>query len=135
MVIDSHTHIREGNEDIGAFLAGMDEAGVDMAVVSPIAPVELGFHDNKYIAELVKEHPDRIIGYASVHPADLNALDELRAYRRSMHRLRHSHPGAHGAGLFERIEDDLQQFCGYRRVSHSLSRGKADYRPRPSLWH
>ncbi|MFR8518800.1 MAG: amidohydrolase family protein, partial [Emergencia timonensis] len=78
MVIDSHTHIREGNEDIGAFLAGMDEAGVDMAVVSPIAPVELGFHDNKYIAELVKEHPDRIIGYASVHPADLNALDELR---------------------------------------------------------
>lgn len=55
MVIDSHTHIREGNEDIGAFLAGMDEAGVDMAVVSPIAPVELGFHDNKYIAKLVKD--------------------------------------------------------------------------------
>lgn len=78
MIIDSHTHIRAGNDDIGAFLNGMDEAGVDMAVVSPIAPVELGFHDNEYIAKLVKQYPDRIIGYASVHPADENAVDHLR---------------------------------------------------------
>lgn len=78
MVIDSHTHIRAGNEDIGAFIKGMDEAGVDMSVVCPIAPVELGFHDNEYVAKLVKQHPDRIIGYASVHPADQSALDELR---------------------------------------------------------
>lgn len=78
MIIDSHTHIREGNDDISAFLKGMDEAGVDMSIVSPIAPVTLGFHDNAYVAGLVKQYPDRIIGYCSVHPADANALDELR---------------------------------------------------------
>lgn len=78
MIIDSHTHIREGNDDISAFLKGMDEAGVDMSIVSPIAPVTLGFHDNAYVAGLVRQYPDRIIGYCSVHPADANALDELR---------------------------------------------------------
>lgn len=78
MIIDSHTHIRAGNDDIGAFINGMDEAGVDMSVISPIAPAELGFMDNEYIAKLVKQYPDRIIGYASVHPSDENAVDQLR---------------------------------------------------------
>ena len=78
MIIDSHTHIRAGNNNISNFLKGMDEAGVDMSVVCPIAPVELGFMDNKYVADLVKQHPDRFIGYCSVHPSDKNALDELR---------------------------------------------------------
>ncbi len=78
MVIDSHTHIRAGNDDIGAFINGMDEAGVDMSVVCPIAPESLGFHDNEYTAKLVKQYPSRIIGYASVHPVMNNALDELR---------------------------------------------------------
>ena len=78
MIIDSHTHIRAGNNNISSFLKGMDEAGVDMSVVCPIAPVELGFMDNKYVADLVKQYPDRFIGYCSVHPSDKNALDELR---------------------------------------------------------
>lgn len=38
----------------------------------------LGFHDNEYTAKLVKQYPNRIIGYASVHPVMNNALDELR---------------------------------------------------------
>lgn len=78
MVIDSHTHFRADNEDIKPFLKGMDEAGVDMAIICPIAPVELGYQDNSSVAALVRQHPDRLIGYASVTIKDADAVDQLR---------------------------------------------------------
>lgn len=82
MIIDFHTHIWNTQlEDVAQFIDGLDEGGVDKAVVAPIAP----YMSNDDVARKAEEHPDRIIGFASVVPFSettgiprLDPADELR---------------------------------------------------------
>lgn len=65
MIIDFHTHIWNTQlDDVDTFIRGLDEHGVDMACVLPIAP----YMSNADVAALVEKHPDRLIGFASVVP-------------------------------------------------------------------
>ena len=70
MVIDFHVHVREGKGEIKNLLAAMDAYGIDMAVIHPIASENkvLGYGDNSFVGKLVKDYPDRLMGFASVLP-------------------------------------------------------------------
>ncbi len=73
MKIDAHIHSfldetslfysypKRSDKDIIAYL---DENGMDMAVVLPIAPYDL----NATIQKLCQKHPERLIPYCSIHP-------------------------------------------------------------------
>lgn len=80
MIIDSHTHIRKGKGEVTNFLKAMDENHIDMAIVHPIVPgdEDLGFSDNEFVGKLVKQYPDRLMGYACVVPTEEGASQELR---------------------------------------------------------
>jgi len=61
-------------------LARMDEAGIDRAVVCPVRP--RGYHlgpANEHVADAVREHPDRLVGFARVDP-NLGAAAVAEAY-------------------------------------------------------
>ena len=83
MVIDFHLHIpekwaREGvsSRDVAEKLVQfMDESGIDMGVILPIAP----YIPNDYVYRVVSHEPRRLIGFASVvpNPADV-AIRELK---------------------------------------------------------
>ncbi len=79
MIIDIHTHasaMRESGRagDIKDFLNGMDDNGIDMAVL-------LGRPgENEYYHELVEQYPDRLLAFAGVNPLDLDAPEQLRHY-------------------------------------------------------
>ncbi|MBC8587445.1 amidohydrolase family protein [Paratissierella segnis] len=79
MIIDFHVHIREGRGEVKEFLKGMDANNIDMAVVHPIVPGsdDLGYSDNKFVGKLVKQYPDRLMGFACVVPYEEGAADEL----------------------------------------------------------
>jgi len=83
MVVDFHLHIpmrwveegvhpKEAGERIVSF---MDEVGIEVAVLLPIAP----WVSNNYVYKVVSYNPERLIGFASVvpNPADI-AIKELR---------------------------------------------------------
>lgn len=80
MVIDFHVHVREGKGEIKNLLAAMDAYGIDMAVIHPIASENkvLGYGDNSFVGKLVKDYPDRLMGFASVLPYQSSAGDELK---------------------------------------------------------
>lgn len=79
MIIDFHTHIREGRGTIEDFIAALDKNGIDMAVVAPITPgsPDLGFSTNEFVYGLAKQYPKRIINFACVVPYEREAPDEL----------------------------------------------------------
>jgi predicted TIM-barrel fold metal-dependent hydrolase len=83
MVVDFHLHIpmrwveegvhpKEAGERLVSF---MDEVGIEVAVLLPIAP----WVSNDYVYKVVSYNPKRLIGFASVvpNPADI-AIKELR---------------------------------------------------------
>jgi predicted TIM-barrel fold metal-dependent hydrolase len=80
MIIDSHTHIREGKGEVKKFLYAMDQNDIDMAIVHPIVPgdEDMGYCDNAFVAKLVKTYPDRLMGYACVVPTEADASCQLR---------------------------------------------------------
>ncbi len=60
-------------EEVGhaeSHLKFMDDAGIDIAVLStnPVGSLEACVKWNDYCAGLVKEHPDRFVGFAAVPP-------------------------------------------------------------------
>lgn len=81
MIIDSHTHIRKNKGDIANFFKGMDDNGIDMAIVHPIVPSDesLGLSDNEFVGELIRKYPKRLMGYACVIPTEPHAAQELKA--------------------------------------------------------
>ncbi|HHH76221.1 MAG TPA: amidohydrolase [Phycisphaerae bacterium] len=53
-------------------LAQMDEAGIDKSILYAVqAPIV--YASNEYVCSLVSEHPDRLLGFASVNPHDPQA--------------------------------------------------------------
>lgn len=79
MIIDFHVHIRENRGNVKEFLKAMDKYNIDMAVVHPIVPGddEMGYSDNAFVGRLVKEYPDRLMGFACVVPQEENAVYQL----------------------------------------------------------
>ncbi|WP_375386136.1 amidohydrolase family protein [uncultured Microbacterium sp.] len=55
-------------------IARMDDAGVDMAVGCSLGQMI----DNDFIAETVRQHPDRIIGFGQVDPRRPDAVEGIR---------------------------------------------------------
>lgn len=63
-------------QDFGLMLAEMDEAGIEIGVVAVPAPsIKDGFDssDNASIARILKQHPRRFIGFASLDASDTAA--------------------------------------------------------------
>lgn len=97
-MIDCHTHVGEAGRHIGgAFLddarrawgpdlrlgVSLEEhwaamASVEAAIVLAFAAPAVGFDvPNEYVADYVRTHPDKLIGFASVDPNDPHAPDQL----------------------------------------------------------
>ena len=97
-MIDCHTHVGEAGTHIGgAFLddarrawgpdlqlgVSLEEhweamASVEAAVVLAFAAPAVGFDvPNEYVADYVRAHPEKLIGFASVDPNDPEAPDQL----------------------------------------------------------
>jgi len=57
-------------------LKQMDEAGIETSILYAVeAPIL--FSSNAYVHKLCKQHPDRLIGFASVDPLAPNAVEDL----------------------------------------------------------
>ena len=73
MIFDGLTFLGESlfgyRATAAELLARMDEAGIDRAVVCPVRP--RGYHlgpANEHVADAVREHPERLVGFARVDP-------------------------------------------------------------------
>src|SRR5688572_8352245 len=85
MIIDAHIHC-SGDEKVDDVLQALDGAAVDKAIV--LAPFLTGNYTlgdgaslrgaNQYLARLIANHTDRLIGFAVVNPSLGNASEDLR---------------------------------------------------------
>ncbi len=93
----------QGWVDIDQLLRDMDSAGIDKVVM-------LGWYwqkeetceeQNRWYLEWIKKHPDRLIGFATIHPlAGDRALDEIRnCVEQGLVGLGEFHPQAQGFDL------------------------------------
>ena len=93
----------QGWADIDELLRDMDSAGIDKAIL-------LGWYwqneetceeQNRWYSEWIKIHPDRLIGFANVHPAaGKRALDEIhKCVEHGFVGLGEFHPQAQGFDL------------------------------------
>lgn len=65
MRIDMHTHIWNNQFDrVTEFVESLDRFEIDRAAVLGIAP----YMDNEDVARCVKQAPDRLVGFAGLHP-------------------------------------------------------------------
>lgn len=84
MIIDAHLHC-SGAESTTAILTSLDQAQVDVAVLlAPFLtpPHSLQHRDslragNRHLAQLVRGHSDRLIGFAVVNPLHPEAVDDF----------------------------------------------------------
>ena len=84
MIIDAHIHCT-GNEKVADILTLLDAAGVDKAIL--LAPFLTGDYSlqkadslraaNQYLADLIADHTDRLIGFAVINPALPKASEDL----------------------------------------------------------
>lgn len=80
MIIDFHAHAPERGE-FKDFIKSMDENKIELSVLCPLgASVAEVSRSNDYIYSLVKQHPDRLIGFASVMPRENDAAQLLEHY-------------------------------------------------------
>jgi predicted TIM-barrel fold metal-dependent hydrolase len=119
MIVDSHTHAEEAHamgwvDPPEVILGLMGEAGIDRAVImtyvdaSDEGPID-------YIADAVRRYPDRLIGYARIHPGAERAAEllELAVARHGFKGLKlHpvsnlSHPADEGTGALLRKAAEL----------------------------
>jgi len=83
-IIDAHANIGQGRRlslSVDSLLAQMDEAGVSMAIISPVDHY-LAVHNregNDLILDVVRRHENRLVGMALANPwfGD-TAVEELR---------------------------------------------------------
>ena len=81
MIIDIHTRI--GHDPIHEFsqtteelLKVMDEFDIDKSFVQPFPSMKIR-ENNKMVADAVKKHRDRLIGFAGINPSADNYLKEV----------------------------------------------------------
>ncbi|HWP19298.1 MAG TPA: amidohydrolase family protein [Burkholderiaceae bacterium] len=85
MVIDAHVHCT-GRERADDVLRSLDEAGIDMAVLlAPFLSEGYSLDDatslrrgNEHLAQLVRGHEDRLVGFAVLDPRRPEAPSDLR---------------------------------------------------------
>lgn len=66
------------NGTVGELLCKMDEWGVDMSVILPIATKPSQQHTiNNWALSVQNDHPDRLVCFGTVHPDAEDALSEL----------------------------------------------------------
>ncbi len=102
VIIDFHLHVperwveKEVSSKVVAerFLQFMDESGIDIGVILPIAP----YISNDYVYKVVSHEPKRLVGFASVvpNPADVAAKELRRAVEDLGLRGLKLHPGIQG---------------------------------------
>jgi hypothetical protein len=102
MVVDAYNNVWRagGTSDyltgesfsVEAMLASMDEAGVDMAVGCSLGQMI----DNGYVAEVMRAHPDRIVGFGQVNPRLPDAVEEVGRLAEVGLRGLKLHPTMHG---------------------------------------
>jgi L-fuconolactonase len=95
-IVDSHLHVisrdtaayptapigghqsewsRERPVDVAGVLRGMDAAGITKAVVVQASTVY--GHDNRYVADVVRAHPDRFVGVYSIDALAADAVTQI----------------------------------------------------------
>ncbi len=74
MIIDSQNIIHPYLQTPEELLAGMDRAGIDMAVIYCHSGA---FFDNDYTTLAVRQHPDRFVGFSYINPRREFARVEL----------------------------------------------------------
>ena len=79
MIFDFHTHASP-EDDIGKLLGAMDQYGVDKSGVSVVVGPggDNGRVANKLLYQSIAQHPNRLIGYASVVPYADDGAEFLR---------------------------------------------------------
>ena len=80
-------------------VASMDEDGVDISVAMGIGWADQGRarESNDYIAEAVRRHPGRIVGFGSVNPARGGAVEEIeRCAAMGLRGIGELHPDTQG---------------------------------------
>lgn len=102
MMVDYHSHIgwdRETNRfDGDGLLKDMDENQIDRRMVSALHGFSIR-EQNDAVEELVKAHPDRIIGSAVINPKERDCVGEMERIAAS--------------GSFKAIELDSMEHCYY----------------------
>ncbi|NLY29593.1 MAG: amidohydrolase [Firmicutes bacterium] len=78
MIIDGHTHLIDG--DVGRFIADLDAAGVDGALIYTLEGFTGDYCQcNTELARKAKNYPNRLFPFMTVHPLDGRAaLDEMK---------------------------------------------------------
>jgi predicted TIM-barrel fold metal-dependent hydrolase len=110
VIVDAHTHVHPDQDGMGAkydarivtLIQAMDDSEVDKAVIYAEA-IDVPYVkrvENRYVAECCMQYPDHLIGFASIHPTELNdpakALEEdVRRYGLKGLKL---HPRFQGVG-------------------------------------
>jgi uncharacterized protein len=85
MIIDGHAHVHPDRDGQGpkydarldTLIRNLDECEVDRALIYAEA-VDVPYIkriENAYVGEVCERHPDRLIGFASVHPAEERAVE------------------------------------------------------------
>lgn len=105
-------------QSMDLFLAEMDEAGIDMSVImGRHAPASFGVTSNEDVAELVRMHPSRFVGFGGAGGPDIDAVIATVDTIRDL--------GLRGVamdnGNWGCYDDDEKLFPVYRRVEeHGL---------------
>lgn len=80
MIIDAHTHAHPHKDGFGSrydssiegLIRDLEESEVDKAIVFPIAATTglISPISNRFVAECCEKYPDKLIGFAAVHPVE-----------------------------------------------------------------
>ncbi|MCL4516128.1 MAG: amidohydrolase family protein [Firmicutes bacterium] len=83
MVIDGHVHVGQSLYGLGVtpeqLLQVMDEVGINKSVIVPVKPRDYDLSKaNSYVAQAVRDYPDKFIGVARIDPwLGNDAIEEL----------------------------------------------------------
>ena len=119
MILDAYNNVWEAAQtsdyltaetySVDMMLRDMDAAGVDMAVGCSLGQMI----DNAYTARVMREHPDRIVGFGQVNPRLPDAVDTVRRGREE-HGLPglKLHPQLHGYHVVDHgLLDPIMEVC------------------------
>jgi predicted TIM-barrel fold metal-dependent hydrolase len=125
MILDAYNNAWEptGTSDyltgdahpVSGMVAAMDQAGVDRAVVCSLGQQI----DNDFIARLVTEHPDRLVGFGQVNPRTSGSVAEVHRCAADL-RLRglKLHPTMHGYHVADHgLLDPVLEACREHRLA------------------
>lgn len=141
MIIDMHTYV--GNSIFGdqstpeELLQKMDRAGIEKAVICPVKTTDVYFEEsNQYIERLMREFPERFIGFARVDPHLGVQAHSLLKRCLSEYKMRGIilHPWEETFAINDEIVDPIADICeewkvpmmvetGYPWVSHCFQVG------------